>query len=535
MPTKDFKLVMCSLVFLMACQERQQLREMHDSTGEMNKTTQSMDRTMQEMNQTMKTMNQTMSGMSNTMNNMDGTMGGMHGTMVGMDNKMGSMGKTMTGMNGTMINMAGTMDGMAGTMDGMNNTMEGMANTMGDMNGTMGGMDNKMGTMGKTMGEMNGTMNTMNGTMGSMNQQLGAMDSKMGSLVQKIDAMDGKMGNLVEQITGMNKTLLELGSDMKAMSGKLDGMSAKMGDLLGKMNEIYDVARPGLAMILRDQSFARIKSNKGLPAKISAAAKYYMSFEYQVFQENGTEGQRKRLELANAAVAEFLREIKALLPKNQPQDKVMSFTGANEEIEALAVAMHRVNEIQEAWIAREPSVKKLSMLSLMIDGLKSAREVGGDSAFGDAHPEYLKTVLVDRELALWLLKIRMNTLVKLTLGRVSPLTTGTMGVFKTFGFVRWDLRPSQQEIAMLEEINRYLMGAVQTKQTLVALGQKPELPTLLRAGLLNMNLDQSNEGANTIAPLDPQRQALVTALAKARQELLADGASAPSEVSVQQK
>jgi hypothetical protein len=83
MQIRDLKFLLLAVFFLMACEERKQLKEMHDSTGEMNKTTQSMDKTMQEMNATMKGMSQTMTGMNDTMKGMNHTMVGMNGTMGG--------------------------------------------------------------------------------------------------------------------------------------------------------------------------------------------------------------------------------------------------------------------------------------------------------------------------------------------------------------------------------------------------------------------------------------------------------------------
>jgi len=492
-----------ALWLVVGCEERRQLKEMHDSTGQMNKTTLSMDQTMKEMNTTMGKMQTTMSNMDQTMKGMNGNMTGMYGTMNGMNNTMDGMNGTMKTMNGTMVGMDKTMVGMDSTMHGMNDTMRGMDSNMTGMHSTMKGMNS-------TMKGMSSTMTNMDGTMVKMNDQLGGMD--------------GKMGNLVEQITGMNGVIKVLGADMKAMSGKLDGMTAKMSDLLGKMNEIYDVARPGMAMMLRGQALDAVKSNVGLPAKVSAAAKYYMAFDYQLQSANNEQEESKRINLANVAAAEFFRELKMFLPEGAPTDKTLSLTGANEEIEALAVAMHRSNEVQDEMLQHHTNIKKLTMYSMIVEALKAKVEIDNGKLDYNQVPEYIKTILVDSPIAVWLLDVRMNTMVKMMLGRVAPVAPKAATDVKiiskiknaaaTFLSKEWQLQPEKQEVSLLEEIHRYLMAASEAKLILQQVGHPTELKTMLSSGLSHMSLNASSDKDKDKINLDERRTKIVEDLAR---------------------
>lgn len=561
--SKKITFVLVSFL-LLACEEKRQLREMHDSTGEMNKTTQAMNRTMENMNGIMLDMSNTMKIMNQTMIPMGKTMTEMNGTMQGMNRKMGTMGGTMQNMNGTMGQMADTMDGMHGTMLDMNASI-------GVMGNTTTGMDKKIGLMVGTMNEMNGVMGSMSGQITAVNEKMGdlvlridsmdgkmgnlvtqiqnmdgkmanllacigsmdskmselisqiiSMDSKMGGLLAKIDAMDGKMGNLVQQITAMNKTLTQLGTDMQTMSGKLDGMSGKMSDLLGKMVEIYETARPSVALAVREQAWQKVKSAESLPEKISAAAKYFMAFEYQVYQGTGEDGREKRLALAESAAAEFFREIKSFLPASGDRETSMDLTGANEEVTALAVALHRVNEIQEEWLSHNRDQEKISMLSMLEKALR--QRVTGATENGNA--SYIKVILADRDIAVHLLKVRMNAMVELTLGRVSPLARNGVadvmgeavgrwwGALRTFTFSNWSLHPSNEEIDLLRELNRYLKAAVDTQMILRELGEEFNLNSMLSTGLSNMQLPSD------LSSLDSQRRQLVEEMKRSRGQLL---------------
>jgi archaellum component FlaC len=502
MAANKTNLLLVSVLFLMACEQRQQLRGMYNSTDQMNKTTQSMDKTMQDMNQTMKGMSQTMSGMNETMRGMDQK-------MAGMDNKMGHMNTTMGGMQKTMTNMDGKMGHMTTTMDGMNTTMV-------KMSGSINVVQTTMGKMNGTMGQMNGTLGGMNTTMTSMNNQLGKVDQKMASLVQKIDGMDGKMGNLVEQITSMNKTLVTLGNDMKAMSGKLDGMSSTMGELLGKMNEIYDVSKPAVASMVRGQSWDHMLGSQALSAKVVEAAKYMMTFEYQIAQANTEKDQEKRLKLANSAAQEYFKKVRDLIDAGPPEDSWIPFTGApDENVEALAVAMSRVNEIQDEHAEQNSGFQKMTMLSMIEDALKYDQTQTAETA---QMPAYIKTILADRELAKWLLKVRMNTLVKMTLGQVSPLVKSQFGIFKTFVLGDWELGSAAENWSVLSEVHQKMKGAVETKKILGDIGEKTQVGMRLRWGLGNMKLP-INESS------DDPKQKLINDIAVFKRELLEEGPS----------
>lgn len=104
MKTKSFNLFLVTAVMVTfsSCDMKQQLTEMHDSTGEMNDTTKKMNGTMENMDKTMKGMDGQMSGMNETMKGMDGQMKDMNGAM----SKMQEVTKDMSEQTSELTDIA---------------------------------------------------------------------------------------------------------------------------------------------------------------------------------------------------------------------------------------------------------------------------------------------------------------------------------------------------------------------------------------------------------------------------------------------
>jgi len=509
---KKLKMSVMAILFVIGCQEKKQLSDMHDSTGEMNGTTKGMNNTMTEMNNTMK-------AMAGTMNNMNQTFGKVSAVMNHMD---GSLNET----NGEIRNMGGTLQRVDGQIGNMDRTLVNVNGQIGNMDKTLVNVDSKFSDLTTTIekvdskiGDMNDTLTDVHTEIVDMNKVLKEVKVSMKDLVIKIDAMDGKMGNLVAQLTDMNRVITALGYDMKSMSGKLDGMSAKMGDLLGKMIEIFEIARPGMSLMLRETSWSQLKEAEELAGKLAEAAKYFMSFEYQVYLPTNEEEMIKREELAGSAANEFFLQLKDLLPNGKPNQKIFNdISLTNLNVEALSVAMHRMNEVQTDFIKKNHSkIPMLSMYSIISESLLNQKN---KTNISEESKSYEKVVIENRDLAVWLLKVRLNTLVKMSIDiiptkvhfdeknklmtvlskvtstdNINELTDKLSRVSK---FVPRDIQFNAMPPEVAEKLITLFQAIIKTKKTLEAINADSSIINGLSFSLRNLNSIDSTESLTPI-------------------------------------
>jgi len=518
---QKLKYGMITILFLIGCQEKKQLGDMHRSTGEMNGTTKGMNNTMTEMNNTMK-------NMSVTMDNMNRTFFKVSGVMEHMDGSLSETNGDIRMMNGTLQ----TVDGRIGNMD----------RTLVNVDGKFSNLQNTINKVDSKIGEMNDTLGSLHTEIVDMNDLLKDVNNSMSELVLKIDAMDGKMGNLLEQITGMNRVISALGFDIKSMSGKLDGMSDKMGDLLGKMVEIFEIARPGMSMMLRQNSWSQLKEAEEFPGKVAEAAKYFMSFEYQVYLPTNEEEIHKRDELAASAANEFLLQVKDLLPGGKPNLDSFNFMSlTNSNVEALSVAMHRVNEVQMDYVKKynaalrkekgiqtgdpietalkDQELQTISMYSLITESLIHQKSNSSSSENLNLKA-YEKIILENRDLAVWLLKVRGNMLIKMIIDMLptkvnisaqTPLMKGlqkAVSAEKMNSFVEGisplkhaaprDILFDKMSPEVTEKVMTLIKATLLTQKTLDDIGADSSILPLVKTSLLGINLKESTAGLNEL-------------------------------------
>jgi hypothetical protein len=415
-----------TLVFttLIACQERKQLKEMHDSTDEMNQTTKGMAHSTENMNGTTKTMSKDTTEMKNTTKDMS---------------------KTTKDMNNTTKEMNTTTKEMAG------DTRE-MKLQMSDMGNQMTLLNKKMDLMGEQTIGLNTKMDKMVVQTGTMNQQMTAMSAQMGQTVLKLE----KMQVTTDQVLAVASETFD---------------SLRQGDSL-------TLRRNALAQLLKQEP--GVKSDVLVASRLSEAGKYFMSFEYQLWSNLGEDRESgKRLEMAATAAKEFMRDVQQFMQSVKQIDppEANSEKNTDQALNVLSAAMSAINPKQSREIKinslstaiDSEKIQSLTMYDMVKTAVLAGKEIRDGKKKLEDFPAYVEEILNHEHVALLLLRTRHLFLVSLTLAKISNVTDGLAEQAKMFT-MEWHPNFSRFNIAELKEVNRFIKGAVATKQLLIDLG-----------------------------------------------------------------
>lgn len=286
------------------------------------------------------------------------------------------------------------------------------------------------------------------------------------------------------------------------MNRTTQDMSKRTSDLENATGELYDALRQGDSLAARRSALDNLVKATEPARKLSEAAKYFMSFEYQLWMnENHDKGEERRLELATLAAREFFKDVYQFIPNgNMTPDPFSGQVVATEtsnlvnSLNALAVTTHFLNPKQEKHLKDRKDMKPLSMNMMIEESLLAKNSIESGAKRISDYPGYVFEVLSNEPAAVYLLEARYNYLATLFLGRATNVAHSKVQAVKYIA-KKWTLDLSKFNAAQIEELNMFLKGALETKKTLQQIGVKPRTAALLARMLNNMTLvDLSTSG-----------------------------------------
>jgi hypothetical protein len=292
------------------------------------------------------------------------------------------------------------------------------------------------------------------------------------------------------------KNLDEMHDSTQKMSDTTDKMNKTTTDLDGKTervekmtDELYDALRQGNALQLRREAYESILKAPTMFKKISEGAKYFMSYEFQLWNMNGQDMEPGRRDLLEQQAAkEFFLEIEELAPRDNSVDPTVEPTTVSDSLDynnmknreasfnALAVTMDQMNRKQNGSI---------SMYSIMVDALFLPREQV--QATGAA-----REVLPHKEKAIQLLQARYNMFPMMYVDMISKVgakNTASKAWMWAFG---WDAHLEKLNATQLDYLRAEVIDkALESKAVLIKLGEKPVMNAKLKRFLTHMRIQKN--------------------------------------------
>jgi len=350
------------------------------------------------------------------------------------------------------------------------------------------------------LNEMHDATVKMEKTTGEMNQTTG----KMNEVTTKMDDKMAQMATTTERVATTTESVDKKTADV---SSKLDNL----GDMT---NELYDALRQGNALQLRREALSSLLKASSMQMKLSESAKYFMSFEIQLWNLYGQDKDiEKRDILAQQATQEFFMEAAEFAPSGYdvdatatpaPED-IHSVSNRTASFNALAAAMHQLNRKQVSTLNKDSKLEKISMYSLMADALLAKKEIQANSG----------EVLAQEKLALQLLQTRYNIFPMIFVDLTTKISEKGLIGQAMMATLSWDLDLDRLNKTQLEYFRtEVLQQALDAHKLMTSIGVKPKMGIKVSMILSKMRIKTSGKKDAHIA-------AAQTALVEKIQELQA--------------
>jgi hypothetical protein len=300
------------------------------------------------------------------------------------------------------------------------------------------------------------------------------------------------------------------------MSDTTEDMKKSTGDLKDATDELYDALRQGNALQLRREAYNEVMKAPTMFKKISEATKYFMSFEFQLWNGIGQDTALvKRDVLGQQAAQEFFMEVEELAardnsvdPLAQPNAKdISSEENRAAAFNAMAIAMDQMNRKQPDNIEKLKNDKLITMYSMVEEALQAPREY--------AQTGYVREILAHEDKAVQLLQARYNMFPLMFIDMMTHL--GDKNIFsqaKTL-LLGWELDTSVMSATQTEYLRTEVLAkGLAAKELLIKIGRKPELDSKVSRLIEKMTV--KNGTAKTSFAEAEQQQQLVNMLKEFR-------------------
>jgi hypothetical protein len=321
------------------------------------------------------------------------------------------------------------------------------------------------------------TMNEMNNKMDQMNQNT----TRMGDTTTEMDASTDVLVKL-SQIMGGNTTVLAQITENLALD-----------------------ARPAFALALRRESLNRMDKTRVMEVKLSEATTFYMCQEFQVWKNYVSDDALRREMLKGQAAGEYFRAIKEWLTSDRSVSPA-SNENRIQNLYALATTMHTIGEDQ-ALVSKKNHVQPVSMLSIIEESLTALRQIQDGKKSAQGLPVYMTEVINNESVAVYLLRLRFNFLIGMSVANVTNLNlSGTPqcgeGVMSCLSaklssmqdlmlkvrmyISKWTPTFADKNVVQMQVYNSFLTEALRTRDILTKLRYGVTMDPLLAGVLGNM-------------------------------------------------
>ncbi|MNJ92639.1 hypothetical protein D3C87_103130 [compost metagenome] len=281
----------------------------------------------------------------------------------------------------------------------------------------------------------------------------------------------------LKKVDGMHDSTIKMSETTSQMNEKMKAMEQRTKELKEVTDELYDTLRQGNALQLRREAYDAILRAPTLFKKISEASKYFMSFEFQIWNKQGQDLEAgKRELLGQQAAMEFFLEVEELAPRDnsvkptaEPNAKdVTSEENRTAAFNAIAVSMHQMNRKMFRAEQMNKGLKSMSMYTMMEEALLAPRD--------KVQTGYLREILAHESKAIQLLQTRLNVFPLIFVDFVSGIGDRNLAMKTKMALVGWELDMDSLNATQVEYLHtEVLEQAVKAKNLLIKLGKKPEM------------------------------------------------------------
>jgi len=323
-----------------------------------------------------------------------------------------------------------------------------------------------------------------------MRQNTGEMKDTTREMNDKLSKMNEKVTTLNGQIENLNDEIVGLGGQVRDLNKNISVMSSNMFSLKDISSFTYYDLRAGNAVMGRNEFFKSLDSAKNLEGKVTMAADYMLSFEFQLWKGKLEDTLAKRDELFSEGIQEFFQSIKLYVePKDISKMNISptSMDNKRENVYALAAVLHMLNYDQQLR-SQSSDWQPISMLGLIEQGLQQKGALAAGTTNVAAMPHYQQTVLDNEQAAIYLLQLRLNVLSALVLSRVSNIRSAGLLTKIKMRFFQWQPNLGEQNGSQLASTESFLNLARETRKFLVTIGVTPRLSANIKGVFEKMDL-----------------------------------------------
>lgn len=311
-----------------------------------------------------------------------------------------------------------------------------------------------------------------------------------------------KLNDMHDSTVNMEKTTRDMSANTVKMKDQTESLEKLTRNVKVITDELYDALRQGNSLQLRREAYESLLKAPTFFKKLSEAAKYFMSFELQLWNELGQDATPEKREiLKQQAAQEFFLEVEELALRDGSVNPTHTADPGNIDSEknrsaafnALAVTMHQINRKQLRTLKALPVEKTVSMYSIMEGALLLPKDQAQTSGAA-------REVLVHEARAIQLLQARYNVFQMIFVEAVGDLSSKNFLQQMKMALDGWEfdgakLSPTAAEYLISDVLNH----ALSAKNLLVKLGHKPVLDSTLAKLLNGMKIKSTIDTKNTAA------------------------------------
>lgn len=335
-------------------------------------------------------------------------------------------------------------------------------------------------------------------SVGRVEKSTAEVGEKMDKTNDGIDRTNKKMDETNGSIDETNQKMDEVRRQMDEMNNKLVETNKRMEIMNSELERMYQDLRQGDSLNARLQTLEKLTTTPRLKSKLVFAAQYYMSYEFQLWKGQGSDGEEVRQMLRHAAADEFVQVVRRLSQTSFPIN-ILDETNEISSLKALAIALHTVNPNSKINSQTNKFAPE-SMHLLLTQALGYGHQLSQSKISADKIPDFAKVVLKEPELVKYLFELRVNMLPAMV---VSAMSQTASDEFVTRWMARagvvlkpWTAQTRSLNELQLSEYADWISWANADVAQMKAFGLQPRFDATLLRTLKNMRLAEDSEQGN---------------------------------------
>ncbi|MFL5814823.1 MAG: hypothetical protein ACJ763_14710 [Bdellovibrionia bacterium] len=337
--------------------------------------------------------------------------------------------------------------------------------------------------------EMNDTTKEMNEKMASLLQSMNEMKSDTHA---NLGMMNGTTSDMSLTTREMNGRIESLGKDMSEM--KTDTHDSLV-DTKDAIKNTYTDMRQNYTVSVRHDMLEMLEKVSVLDAKVAAAGKYIMAYEFQIWKANLNDTPEYRDQLLRDALEEFFLDLARYMPDPNEAPDPTSSKAQMQNLMAISGTIDRVNPSAQMMARRKQAVEPYSFSRMLHEALQKSDQVESGKIPLDQLRPFEIQVLINRDAAIALLQARANFLPVMALTRISDIQRRSLPMQAVMAYV--GSTPNLSNLAAMSEALEFISNANEEIRFLKAMRVSPKLNGSLKALYKNMKVPEPGMTAQT--------------------------------------